>query len=72
MIAQEKNSLSGSIGSVLSGMDAVLEEVRAESTRSTDVPFQVALDHAWAILNKYYILADKYRTYIAPLVWIHE
>ena len=73
MIGQEKNSLHGSIGSILWGMDmllTVLEEARKKSSdiRSPDSPFQLALDHAWGILNKYYSETDKCRMYIVSLV----
>jgi len=48
----------------------VLEEGRKKSSdiRSPDSPFQLALDHAWGILNKYYSETDKCRMYIVSLV----
>ena len=73
MIGQEKNSLYGSIGSILWGMDlllSVLEEARRKSAevRTPDVPFQAALDHAWSILNKYYEETNECRMYIVSIV----
>ena len=73
MIGQEKNTLHGSIGSILWGMNmllTVLEDARKKSSdkRAIDSPFQIALDHAWGILNKYYLETDKCQMYIVSLV----
>lgn len=73
VIGQEKDSLHGSMGSILWEMDillTVLEEARKKSSkiRAVDSPFQVALDHAWSILNKYYSETDKSRMYVVSLV----
>ena len=73
MIGQEKDSLHGSIGSILWGMDmllTVLEEARKKGSDiyALDSPFQIALNYTWGILNKYYSETDKCRMYVVSLV----
>ena len=73
VIGQEKDSLHGSIGSILWGMDmllTVLEEARKKGSDiyALDSPFQIALNYTWGILNKYYSETDKCRMYVVSLV----
>ena len=73
MIGQEKDSLHGSIGSILWGMNmllTVLKEARKKGSdiRALDSPFQIVLNYTWGILNKYYSETDKCRMYVVSLV----
>src|SRR5436305_9128747 len=70
MVRQEKGTDLGSIGTVLPGMDILLEilEKARGVTRSKDSPFQQAVDAAWRLLTKYYKLIDQSPAYIAFIV----
>ena len=70
LIGQEKGSDFGSIGTILPGMDMLLEtlEKARGKQRSVDSPFQEAIDEAWGLLKKYYNLTDKSPVHIASLV----
>jgi hypothetical protein len=70
MLGQEKGSDLGSIGTVLPGMDMLLEilEKARGKPRPKDAAFQEAVDASWQLLTKYYKLTDKSPVYIASVV----
>ena len=70
MLGQERGSKLGSVGSILWGMDmllTLLEDARKRS-RPSDSAFQMALDHAWGLLDKYYKETDKSWVYVVSLI----
>ena len=70
MLGQEKGSDLGAIGTVLPGMDMLLEilEKARGKPRPKDSAFQEAIDASWALLTKYYKLTDKSPVHVASVV----
>ena len=70
MLGPEKGTDLGTIGTVLPGMDMLLEilEKARGKPRPKDSAFQEAIDASWVLLTKYYKLTDKSPVYIGSVV----
>src|SRR5205823_320786 len=69
-VGQEKGTDMGSIGTVLPGMDILLEtlEKARGPIEGKQTAFTEAVDAAWRVLKKYYVLTDQSPAYIASIV----
>ena len=59
-LLEEKRGIQfGLVGSILWGIDMLLDMLEKARKKSRDTPFQDAIDSAWAVLRKYYEYTDR-------------
>ena len=68
LLGEKRGTQFGSVGSILWGMDVLLDRLEKARKMSRDTPFQEAIDSAWAVLKKYYEYTDESPIHVVSTV----
>src|SRR5437773_966595 len=68
LLGENRGTQFGSIGSILWGMDLLLEMLENARKKSRNTPFQSAVNSAWGVLKKYYEYTDESVIHITATV----